>query len=113
MDASSHRWHIAKQKVLKLSKDMDEDLQSFLENVATLLHDIPGKTAYAPELGRHLPERIQAWMRDHGFRMCVVLAYYPMDFNVRSEGRGRIIELLRQGELRGIYPFCADGLICL
>eukprot|EP00929_Paragymnodinium_shiwhaense_P023154 TRINITY_DN14577_c1_g1_i1.p2 TRINITY_DN14577_c1_g1~~TRINITY_DN14577_c1_g1_i1.p2 ORF type:complete len:116 (-),score=17.25 TRINITY_DN14577_c1_g1_i1:299-646(-) len=107
------QYQTTKQDVFKLSKDMDRDLQTFLESVAMVLRDRPGKTATAAEVGRRVPEEVRAWLQHQNFRMCTVLAYYPMDFQVNRAGRGRYIELRRQPEIRGFYPFCADRVICL
>eukprot|EP00929_Paragymnodinium_shiwhaense_P085614 TRINITY_DN4602_c0_g1_i2.p1 TRINITY_DN4602_c0_g1~~TRINITY_DN4602_c0_g1_i2.p1 ORF type:complete len:135 (-),score=25.63 TRINITY_DN4602_c0_g1_i2:381-785(-) len=99
---------LARKKAVELSKS--NDMQNFLTLVAAIVMN-NGKLQYAPEVGRQLPEEVQAWLRYHDLRMCSLLAYYPYDFKVHKAGRGRRIECIRQKTAQGIYAFVLDGVL--
>eukprot|EP00929_Paragymnodinium_shiwhaense_P066717 TRINITY_DN3349_c0_g1_i4.p2 TRINITY_DN3349_c0_g1~~TRINITY_DN3349_c0_g1_i4.p2 ORF type:complete len:135 (+),score=31.89 TRINITY_DN3349_c0_g1_i4:145-549(+) len=99
-----HPAKLAEKKVLELAIDMNQDLHAFLESVTEYLLNSPGKSSYAPEIGRQLSKSMQAWLRRHDLRICSILSHYPNDFRILKNGRARRVECVRP-TAAGVYSF--------
>eukprot|EP00929_Paragymnodinium_shiwhaense_P041414 TRINITY_DN21505_c0_g1_i1.p1 TRINITY_DN21505_c0_g1~~TRINITY_DN21505_c0_g1_i1.p1 ORF type:complete len:134 (-),score=31.80 TRINITY_DN21505_c0_g1_i1:342-743(-) len=104
-----HPAKLAEKKVLKFAMGMNQDLHAFLECVTECLLNSPEQINYGPEIGRQLPEALQAWQRKNDLRMCSILAHYPNDFKIHKNGRARRVESLRS-TAAGAYSFKPSSL---